>query len=108
MRKHQKINIEYCEKLSNMSKCQGVYLIGGIYVGATKRIRRRVIQHVNNCINNRSGVNQNLYLYITDCISKNNPIKVSLLSENPNDEIFYSLQYKSQNKKERFYHQIYK
>ena len=88
MRKHQKINIEYCEKLSNMSKCQGVYLIGGIYVGATKRIRRRVIQH--------------------DCISKNNPIKVSLLSENPNDEIFYSLQYKSQNKKERFYHQIYK
>jgi hypothetical protein len=65
-------------------KVKGVYLIEDFYVGASKNIRNRIVQHL---LIAQSGKSKNkLYAKIKDVYKANGIINVTLLSNDPYDE----------------------
>lgn len=94
MKDHFLFNINWIGFPKTHRKVSGCYLIGDCYVGASTHIRVRILQHCRSvystlndkwkrtketCANDKEK-------YIFDCISNNIPIKVTYISEDPNDE----------------------
>ena len=69
---------------SENKKVKGVYLIEDFYVGASKNIRNRIVQHLLNAKNGNSK--NKLYAKIKEVYKDNKSINVTLLSSDPYDE----------------------
>lgn len=86
MQEHHSFKIKWIGFPENrIRKLPGVYLIEGIYVGASTHIRGRIIQHLNNSKARRHS-NRKLQEKLIEKIKSNEQIEVELLSENPFDE----------------------
>lgn len=109
MRKHESINFEFIGFPDTHRKIEGVYLFGeNAYVGASIHIRNRVISHVRAFLRN-AHENKKMVAYLNECYSQNKPIQVTYLSENVNDEQFYSKQIiEESNPNSRFYNKTQK
>ena len=108
MIKHDEHNIEWVGFPKNrFRRIKGVYMIGDIYIGASVHIRRRIIQHLNDCKRGRHS-NNDVLCYFNSCNQNKTPIQVRFLSNNPFDEddLTNLFNVKTSNQS-RFYHQIY-
>jgi predicted transcriptional regulator len=104
MRKHESINFEFVGFPDTHRRIEGVYLFGeNAYVGASIKVRKRIISHVNSFLRN-AHYNKRMCEYLTECYIEDKPIKVTYLSPNVTDEEFYSLQIIGESQtQERFY-----
>lgn len=103
---HYKYKLEWVGFPNTIRKVSGVYLIGNIYVGASKHIRKRILSHCSMASrdqHNNNGVSE----YINDCISSKTPIRIELLSDNPFDELEFSKKYGFDKNRQIYYHQSF-
>lgn len=63
----------------------GVYLIDGVYIGASINIRRRIRQHMNNVLSRRH-INISLQAHLLRKASLGEVVSIHVLSYDPTDE----------------------
>lgn len=117
MKKHHFFNIEWID-FPNVKhkKISGCYLIGNCYVGASKNIRARILNHLTSIylvsrneflMYNINDSDKNKYLY--DCLINNKPIRVTYINNDVMKEKEMYIKYNIPiNSNTIFYHQIYK
>lgn len=86
----------------------GVYLIGNVYVGASKDIYRRMLQHYTSYRVEYKVNNIDLAMYFNRCLSEGEKVKVTYLAFDPHDEAYFSMKHRVVTPKgARFYHNVY-
>lgn len=83
---------------------QGVYCIGGKYVGASTNIRNRIISHINSARGRWGHVNKEVGEMILEGLKEGNRLTVEFLDEDPEKEVLYARQFGEYNKSSNFYH----
>lgn len=101
MKEHHFFNIEWIGFPNNKNrKVKGCYLIGDCYVGASCHIRARILNHLTEVYRvsrnefkyyNINNSKKSRYLY--ECISNNEPIKITYINEDPMKEREMYLKY---------------
>ena len=92
MLKHKKFRIDWVgfpeSKLKVPRRVEGVYLLGDFYVGSSRNIRNRVIQHLHDS-KSKYPSNRLKSEKIIEWYAQNGCLKVSLLDKNPFKEREY-------------------
>lgn len=113
MREHFYFKIDWVGFPKTHRKVKGCYLIGNVYVGASKHIRARVLQHLREVYSVTDSEFTHTYDssnpkpkldYLFARILFKEPIRVEYISDNTNDEEDMHLKYNIPIKKlTRFY-----
>lgn len=107
MLKHDLFNIRWCYFPETKKKVPGVYIIENIYLGASRDIRKRILNHLH-AIKRGSHLNTDLSISLLPKIKNNEQINVILLSNDPFEESFYKGIYGFERVgSEKFYHELY-
>lgn len=118
MRPHDKHKIKWNNFPDTYRQVPGVYLINDFYVGASKHIRKRIIQHMNNsmCAFDCPHVSLPVHCAISEAIKADGYITVTKLSDNPFDEKYFydkimpvanCRRYDGNGARAKFYHEVY-
>ena len=110
MRPHELFRtIEFVGFPETNKKISGVYSIGGVYVGVSMHIRKRILEHIHLCLSNYHCNKKLQNIIQLSMHLTGDPIVVEYLSSDMNDEYMYHLLLDIPTTKQtRFYHQYSK
>lgn len=93
MRQHWKHKIVWEGFPDTHRKVPDAYMINDFYIGASKHIRGRVIQHINDSFIWAGTSKRKVVNLVKEAYSKNGFITVKRLSDNPFDEAKFIKKY---------------
>lgn len=93
MVKHHLFKIDWIGFPKTTRRVKGVYMIGDFYVGKSNHIRRRILSHLHSA---KRGDNDYKNDKISEWYYNYGCLKVTLLSSNTLNEIFYIKKYSDQ------------
>ncbi len=88
LKDHWKFKINFVNYPETNRRVSGVYLIEDVYVGASKSIRSRIVNHLNAALR-KSHPNNEFGEYLRLKIINNHPIDIFIIDDDKYNEGFY-------------------
>lgn len=88
LKDHWKFKINFVNYPETNRRVSGVYLIEDVYVGASKSIRSRIVNHLNAALR-KSHPNNEFGEYLRLKIINNHPIDIFIIDDDMYKEGFY-------------------